>query len=82
MDMLHTLLLTVFRYICDCLFEQLGTNSKLSDEINAWARQYRDFISGSSDHDFPKMCFASNILREKLNAKDFPGILLCMAVML
>ena len=82
MDMLHALLLGMFRYIHDCFFEQIGPNSKLSDELNAWARQYGDFISRQSDRNFPKTRFASGILRGKLNAKDFPGILLCMAVTL
>ena len=45
MDMLHALLFGMFRYICDCFFEQIGPNSKLSDELNAWARQCRNFIS-------------------------------------
>ena len=82
MDMLHALLLGMFRCIRDCFFEQIGPNSKLSDELNAWARQYGNFISWQSDRDFPKTRFASGILRGKLNAKDFPGILLCMAITL
>ena len=82
MDMLHALLFGMFRCIRDCFFEQIGPNSKLSDELNAWARQYGDFISRQSDRDFPKKSFASGILRGKLNAKDFPRILLCMAITL
>ena len=63
MDMLHTLLLDMFRCIRDCFFEQIGPNSKLSDELNAWSRQYGDFISWQSDRNFPKTHFASGILR-------------------
>ena len=32
-DVLHALLLGMFRYIYECFFEQIGTNSKLSDEL-------------------------------------------------
>ena len=79
MDMLHALLLGIFRYTRDCFFEQIGVSSKLSDDFNAHARQHGDLISRQSDRDFPKTRFASGTLRGKLNAKDFPGILLCMS---
>ena len=80
MDMLHALLLGMFRYIRDCFFEQIGPTSRLTDEINACARQYGELISRQSDRDYPKTRFASGILRGKLNAKDFPGILLCLGI--
>ena len=82
MDMLHAPLLGIFRYVRDCFFEQIGPDSKLADNINAHARQCGDLISRQSDRDLPKTRFSGGIRRGKLNAKDFPGILLCMAVSL
>ena len=82
MEMLHAILLGMFRYIRDGFFEQIGPSSKLSDTINAWARKYGSLISRQSERDFPKTSFSNGILKGKLNAKDFPGILLCMSVCL
>ena len=82
MDMLHALLLGMFRHIRDCFFEQIGPTSKLSDEINAWAMKCGELISRQSDRDFPKTRFANGILKGKLNAKDFPGALLCLSTTL
>ena len=82
MDMLHALLLGIFKYIRDCFFQQIGPDSKLADDINACACQYGEFISRQSDRDFPTTRFNNGVRRGKLNAKDFPGISLCLAVTL
>ena len=82
MDMLHAILLGIFRYVRDCFFEQVGATSSLADDINAYARQYGELISRQSDRDLPKTRFSAGIRRGKLNAKDFPGILLCLAAAL
>ena len=82
MDMLHASLLGIFRHTQDCIFEQIGPDSKLADDINAYARQYGDILSRQSDRDFPCARFNNGIRRGKLNAKDFPRILLCLAITL
>ena len=82
MEMLHALLLGIFRYIRDCFFEQIGPDSQLADEINAYAREIGEYLGRQSQRDLPRTKFANGIRKGKLNAKDFPGILLCMACVL
>ena len=82
MEMLHALLLGIFKYVRDCFFEQIGPDSKLADEINAYARELGDYLNRQSQRDLPRTHFANGICKGKLNAKDFPGILLCMACVL
>ena len=79
MDMLHFLLLGIFRYTRDCFFELIGPESKLSDEVEAVATKYGALLSRQSYRDFPTTRFNGGIRKGKLNAKDFPGILLCLA---
>ena len=81
-EMLHALLLGIFRYVRDCFFTQIGETSILSKEINAFAKQYGQIIARQSNRDFPKTNFKNGICKGKLNAKDFPGILLCLAAVL
>ena len=82
MEMLHAILLGIFKYIRDCLFEQMGPKSKLSKEFNALAREYGELLTRCSDRDMPKTKFANGIQAGKLMAKEFVGILLCMAACL
>ncbi len=81
-EMLHALLLGIFKYVRDCFFEQLGPTSKLADDINGLSRSYGFMLSRQSQRDLPKTTFANGIRRGKLMAKEYPGILLCMAVIL
>jgi len=82
MDMLHALLLGIFKYIRDCFFEQIGPTSKLADEIDAMAREYGELLTRQSDRDKPKTMFGGGIRKGKLTAKEYPGLLLCMATIL
>lgn len=82
MDMLHAILLGIFRYIRDCFFEQVGPDSKLADDINACAIEIGQCLSRQSQRDLPRTRFPNGIRKGKLNAKDFPGILLCLACVL
>ena len=82
MEMLHAMILGIFRYIRDCFFEQIGPESALADEINAYAREFGDMLGRQSQRDLPRTKFSNGIRKGKLNAKDFPGILLCMACVL
>ena len=82
MDMLHALLLGIFRYVRDCFFEQIGKDSKLADDINGYATEFGQLISRQSDRNFPSTRFSNGVRRGKLNAKEFPGILLCLAAAL
>jgi hypothetical protein len=82
MDMLHALLLGIFKYIRDCFFEQIGPTSKAAGEIDALAREYGVLLTRQSDRDKPKTKFGGGIRKGKLTAKEFPGVLLCMAIIL
>ena len=81
-EMLHALLLGLFRYNRDCFFEQIGESSKTADQINAYSKQYGELLSRLSDRDMPVTRFANGIKRGKLMAQEYPGILLCMAAVL
>ena len=81
-EMLHAILLGLFKYTRDCFFEQIGETSQLADEINGLAKQYGALLSRQSDRDLPVTRFANGIKRGKLMANEYPGILLCMAAVL
>ena len=72
MEMLHALLLGVFKYVCDCLFKQVGNTSQLSDDINVLAQEYGRLLSRQSQRDLPKTTFARGIRKGKLMAKEYP----------
>ena len=82
MEMLHALLLGIFKYIRDCFFDQIGPTSVTADDINALAKEYGDLLHRQSERDIPKTKFAGGIRKGKLMAKEYPGILLCMAALL
>ena len=81
-EMLHALLLGLFKYTRDCFFEQIGETSKSADEINALSKQFGGLLSRQSERDLPVTRFANGIKRGKLMANEHPGILLCMAAVL
>lgn len=82
LEMLHALLLGIFRYIRDIFFTQTGKKSKTSAEIDALAREFGHLLSRQSDRDKPKTKFSNGIRKGKLMAKEYTGVLLCMLVVL
>ena len=82
MEMLHALYLGIFKYTRDCLFKQIGETSQIADDFNAYAQKYGTMLSRQSQRDLPKTTFGSGIKWGKLMAKEYPGILLCMAAVL
>jgi hypothetical protein len=78
-EMLHAVLLGIFKYMRDCFFEQLGEKSRLADHINALSITIGHLLTRQSDRDLPVTRFANGIKRGKLMAQEYPGILLCMA---
>jgi hypothetical protein len=81
-EMLHALLLGVFKYTRECFFEQIGPTSKLAKDINGLAKQYGDFFQRQSERNAPKCQFYKGIVEGKTTAKEFVGILLVMAAVL
>ena len=82
LEMLHAILLGLFKYTRDCFFQQIGETSQLADTINAYSKMYGELFSRQSDRDMPVTRFANGIKRGKLMAQEYPGILLCMAAVL
>lgn len=82
MEMLHAILLGIFRYIRDCFFKQLGETSKLAQDINSLSREYGLLMSRQSLRDMPKTSFSKGIYAGKIMAKEYTGILLVMAAVL
>ena len=69
-DMLHAILLGIFKYTRDCFFEQIGNKSKTAEKINAYSMEYGSLLSRQSDRDFPVTRFANGIQRGKLMAQE------------
>jgi hypothetical protein len=82
MELLHMMLLGIFKYTRNCFFEQIGNSSKLADEINALAQIYGVRFGRQAGRDLPKCRFTNGIQAGKIMAKEFRGILLVMAAVL
>jgi len=82
MEMLHAVLLGIFGYVRDMMFEQCGPTSQLASEFNSLASEYGERMARQSDRDMPKTKFGGGITRGKLQAKEHTGILLCMLAVL
>jgi hypothetical protein len=81
-ELLHGILLGHFKYIRDCLFLQLGETSRSAEEVNALAQEIGQLLQRQSDRNRPRTKFAKGILKGKLMAKEYTGVLLVMAALL
>lgn len=82
LEMLHSLLLGIFKYVRDCFFTQIGETSKNAVEINSLAVEFGELYHRQSDRDKPKTKFSNGIQKGKLMAKEYRGVLLIMATIL
>jgi len=64
-EMLHALLLGIFKYTRDCFFEQTGPSTALSDEIDSLSQTIGDVFGRQSEPDMPKCKFKKGIRRGK-----------------
>jgi hypothetical protein len=78
-DMLHALLLGLFKYIRDVFFEFIGGKPK--EMMNALSAEYSRMFRRQSDRSMPSASFSKGIKVGKLMGKEFRGVLLCMLVM-
>ena len=81
-ELLHAILLGIFKYTRDCFFAQMGASSATATEINALAKVIGAQFARQSDRNKPRTKFGNGILKGKLMAKEFAGVLLVMAAVL
>jgi hypothetical protein len=82
MEMLHQILLGIFKYTRNCFFEQIGKASQLANKINALAQEYGVVFGRQSGRNLPKCKFKQGIWKGKLMAKEYRGVLMVMATIL
>jgi hypothetical protein len=78
-EMLHAVLLGTFQMLRDVLFEQIGDDSKCSQNFQGLAMLFGKLFARQSERGLPKCSFNSGIREGKLNAKEYRGILLVIA---
>jgi hypothetical protein len=49
LEMLHAILLGMFKYMNECFFVQIGKTSQLADDINALAQKYSKLLHRQSN---------------------------------
>jgi hypothetical protein len=81
-EMLHAIRLGIFKYVRDCFFEKIGPTSKLADDINGLSQQFGEAFCRQSERDMPNCWFKDGIVKGKLMANEFRGILLVIAAVL
>lgn len=82
LEMLHALLLGIFKYLRDTFFEQLGESSDLSKQFDALAKEFGSLLSRQSSREKPKTKFSNGIRKGKLMAKEYTGVLWVMLVVI
>ena len=81
-DMLHTILLGIFKYVREVFYQILGPSSEASRLIDALAKIYCKLFARQSDRGLPGTNFSKGIRHGgKMMAKEYRGILLVMLAM-
>jgi hypothetical protein len=78
MDMLHAILLGIFKYIREVFFDDVGESSQTAQAFDAICMAIGDLLSRQSDRDMPNTRFPNGIRRGKMNGKRFTGVLVCL----
>jgi hypothetical protein len=82
-EMLHALLLGLFKYLRQIFFTHIGPTTDMALEIDGLASQYGELFCRQSERDLPKCKFGEGILKGgKLMAKEYRGVLLVIAAVL
>ena len=81
-EMLHAILLGIFKYERNIFFDHCGQESQLADDINGLAKMYGSLLIHQSDWELPNTNFSRGIRKGKLMAKEYRGVLLVMAAVL
>ena len=80
-EMLHAILLGIFKYLRDIFFEQVGRTGEGAKLMNALSKIYAKKFTRQSDRTMPGTGFSKGIQVGKLMAKDYRGVLLIMLAM-
>jgi hypothetical protein len=80
LEMLHALLLGIFKYIRDEFFHQVGDSKQLPD-IEALIAEIGALFSRQSSRNKPKTKFGTGIKGGKKMAKEYTGILLLLLLL-
>ena len=82
MELIHWIQLGMFKYSRDMLFDQTG-KGKLSENVNNVATQMGWlFQRQSNKNEFPRTKFTRGVMKGKLMAHEFSGIMLVLAASL
>ena len=82
MELLHHILLGLYKYVRDNFFIQIGATSIPAEEINGLAKLLGQLLARQADRDRPKTNFAKGIFEGKIMGKEFSGVLLLIAAIL
>ena len=80
-DMLHTVLLGLFKYVRDVFFANVGAKSMPAKYINGLSKECAKCFSRQSDKKLPPMRFSKGIQEGMLMGKEYRGVLLLILVM-
>lgn len=81
-EILHAILLGLLMYGRDTFYEQIGPTSTLSYLIDSLTQEIGGQFGRQSERNMPKCKFTNGIREGKLNATEYPGILLVLAALL
>jgi hypothetical protein len=82
-EMVHAMLLGVFKYTRECFFEQIGPTSKAAEVINNLTQVYGTLFARQAERDKPNCNFKDGIIKKgRVMAKEFRVILLVNAAIL
>jgi hypothetical protein len=81
-EMLHAVLLGIFKYLREIFFVYMGKKSQLAEDINGLAKMYGKLFTRQSDRNFPKTNFSKGIAKGKLMGTEYRGVLLLIAAVL
>ena len=81
-DMLHMVLLGIFKYVKNEFFVQVGPTSVAAAKINGLCTFIGKLFARQSDRDLPKTQFGQGIIKGKLMGKEMSGVILLLAAVL
>ena len=81
-EMLHAILLGIFKYFRDIFFDYMGSTSQLATDIDGLCEQCGRFLARQSERDLPHTHFGRGVRKGKLMAKQCRGVLLVIAAVL